>query len=128
MLTKAKFFYFFLKDVILTLPADKKDAKIPQIQAFGGFTVPLSLLTTKAALFPPLIDRIPAATQRGCSDALISHTGQHKGQHTRTSLPSFTSLPPASPLYSLLINTPSGLPLNPITLFVRILLNGFSGS
>lgn len=52
-----------------------------------GFTVPLSLLTIKAVLFPPLVDHIPAATQRECSDALISHTGQSRGQHTRTSLP-----------------------------------------
>ena len=42
---------------------------------------------SKQSLFVALMDRIPAATQRGCSDALISHTGQRRGQHTRTSLP-----------------------------------------
>lgn len=62
----------------------------PYRRLFTGFTVPLSLLTIKAVLFPPLIDHIPAATQRGFSDALISHRGQRRGQHTRTS-------PPVSP-------------------------------
>lgn len=53
------------------------------------FPVPLSLFRAAYSTSP---DPIPAAAQRGCSDALISHTGQHRGQHSRTGPPSLTSL------------------------------------
>lgn len=113
--------------IIPTLPIGRETEKY-SAQGFDRLYCPIESFQIKAVLFPPFAHHIPAAAQRGCSDALISHTGQHRGQHTRTSPPSFIPLPPASPLYSPLINTPSGHLTNPITLFVRISLCGFSGS
>lgn len=98
--------YYF--EIISTLPEE--------MPAFPRFYCPFLL----CAFHTPV-------TQRGCSDALISHTGrQHRGQHTRTKLPVSSLCLSVSMLYSPLINAPSGLLANPISLFVRISLCGFS--
>lgn len=83
----------------------------------GGLLSLWAPLTVKAASFPPHVASILAAAQRGCSDALISHGGQQRGQHSRTSLQPLL-------IAGLLI---MGFLPNPITAFVWILFNGFSG-
>lgn len=91
------------------------------------FTVPPSLLKKKKknqisliSTFSLAARHIPAATQRGSGDALISHTGQRRGQHTRTSVSSFIPLPA-----DLLLMPLPELLANPISVFVRMSLRGF---
>lgn len=74
-------------------------------QVFDWLYCPIEPFQIKAVLFPPFVHHIPAAAQRGCSDALICHSGQRRGQHTRTSLP--VSSPCLQPLlYTALLLIP----------------------
>lgn len=88
------------------------------------FTVPPSLVflnqISLISTFSLAVRHIPAATQRGSGDSLISHTGQRRGQHTRTSASSFIPLPT-----DLLLMPLPELLANPISVFVRMSLRGF---
>lgn len=90
--------------IIPTLPIGCETEKY-SAQGFDWLYCPIESFQIKAVLFPPFAHHIPAAAQRGCSDALISHTGQRRGQHTRTSLP--VSSPCLQPLlYTALLLIP----------------------